>query len=71
MLNGVLTPYISTTLHDNSLFFGCTGVERPMIPLRLLNLRIRSAIADHGLSFDIVSEMTDVDSGLPLISRWA
>jgi hypothetical protein len=70
MFSGVFMPYIPTTLHDNSIFFGCSGVEQPMIPLRLLNLRIRSAIADHGLSFDIVSEIADVADGLPPSSGW-
>lgn len=41
-----------------------------MISLRLLNLGIRSGITDHGLSFDIVSGMGDVASGLPLVSGW-
>lgn len=70
MFSGVFTPSSPTTLYNNSLFFGFSGVEQPMISLRLLNLGIRSGITDHGLSFDIVSGMGDIASGLPLVSGW-
>ena len=70
MFSGVFTPSSPTTLHNNSLFFGFSGVEQPMNPLRLLNLGIRSGVTDHRLSFDIVSGMGEVADGFPLFSGW-